>query len=524
MMRVVEENGLKFRVSEDHQTPEKSDVFFNPKIRINRELVLCGLSVYLDEHKEYAPKPARCLDAFAASGALGLQWQKHLNHQKHITLNDNKPAAVENMHFNCQENGIHVYTSDKFSRKPSKDDENLSETPKEPRREDENLTRGSDGVEIVCQDSNILLLQRAFDFIHLDPFGTAVHYLESAFRNTPNKGVVSITSTDLASVYGRCPRMTKRHYSANVIRSEYYRELAARLILGAVAKAAARCNKGIEVLVSVAYEHFILVMVRVVRGPQHADLSVEKVQQVIHCLICGDRCFLQGNHTVESDYYGKLKCNCKQTSPGKTAVFLGPVWSGSIFKAGFIKKMLHCAERLKLSPKIIELLKTLHSEAVCSDIVDYEMHKHNSLSETHIQKVSSTLKSAPADVSVNPSTANEFGKSRQCTHQDDSNCSKVLTSKRTCVDVSAPAKRVCKDDSHETQVPFPSFYFNVHLHTAKGKDALKMKKVIQLLKQNGFQASRTHFDPVAVRTNASLQEFLKILTSNSLPTSTIDNV
>ncbi|WP_163597454.1 hypothetical protein [Klebsiella pneumoniae] len=44
-----------------------------------------------------------------------------------------------------------------------------------------------------------------------------------------------------------------------------------RIVVAAVARAAARCNKGIGVLFAVALEHFVLVVVRVLRGPTSAD-------------------------------------------------------------------------------------------------------------------------------------------------------------------------------------------------------------------------------------------------------------
>lgn len=61
-------------------------------------------------------------------------------------------------------------------------------------------------------------------------------------------------------------------------------------------RAAARCNKGIEVLLAVALEHFVLVVVRVLRGPAQADESAKKLRKLVHCQWCEARLFLkQGN-------------------------------------------------------------------------------------------------------------------------------------------------------------------------------------------------------------------------------------
>lgn len=50
-------------------------------------------------------------------------------------------------------------------------------------------------------DVNVWMHLRSLDFIHLDPFGNSVNYLESAFRNVTNLRVGSVISTDTSSLY-----------------------------------------------------------------------------------------------------------------------------------------------------------------------------------------------------------------------------------------------------------------------------------------------------------------------------------
>lgn len=73
-------------------------------------------------------------------------------------------------------------------------------------------------------------------FSHLDPFGTAVNYLDAAFRNVRNLGIVSVTSTDISSLYAKSLNVTLRHYACTIVRTEYYRELAARVVTATVAR------------------------------------------------------------------------------------------------------------------------------------------------------------------------------------------------------------------------------------------------------------------------------------------------
>lgn len=71
-------------------------------------------------------------------------------------------------------------------------------------------------------------------------------------------------------------------------------------------RAAARCNKGMEVLLAVALEHFVLVVVRVLRGPTQADESAKRLRQLLHCQWCEERVFLKPGSMVE----GKQGCEC----------------------------------------------------------------------------------------------------------------------------------------------------------------------------------------------------------------------
>lgn len=67
-------------------------------------------------------------------------------------------------------------------------------------------------------------------------------------------------------------------------------------------RAAARCNKGIEVLLAVALEHFVLVVVRVLRGPSPADDSAKKIRYLIHCQWCEERIFQKEGNMVEGKW------------------------------------------------------------------------------------------------------------------------------------------------------------------------------------------------------------------------------
>lgn len=71
----------------------------------------------------------------------------------------------------------------------------------------------------------------------LDPFGSTVQYLDAAFHNVYSGGVVVVTATDVASLYGKCARTLLRHYGARTVQGvDWRKELAVRILLAAVTR------------------------------------------------------------------------------------------------------------------------------------------------------------------------------------------------------------------------------------------------------------------------------------------------
>ncbi|KAM8930718.1 tRNA (guanine(27)-N(2))-dimethyltransferase [Pelodytes ibericus] len=465
---ILNESNTDVQVLPNFKTPHKSGTFFNPKMKSNRQLIFCALAVLAEEKK-----PLECLDAFGSTGIMGLQWARHLGKSVKVTINDISDHSVTMIRENCALNKIKVLT------KREDDEEEIELT-----EEGEECIRP---VEVTQLDCNVLMHLRSFDFIHLDPFGTAVNYLDAAFRNVRNMGIVSVTSTDTGSLYAKTLHVAKRHYGCNIIRTEYFKELAARIVLSSIARAAARCNKGIEVLLSVALEHFVLVVVRVMRGPTLADESIKKINMLIHCHWCEERIFQKEGNMVEENPYKQLPCDCHKSMPGRSAVMLGPMWSGSLFNTGFLRRMLFEAVEHG-ADDIQPLLKTLICEAECTTLKQFSIHP-------------------------NPSSQEESGVFIKIA---DTGEVSTVPGKRKCQE---PNKTANKRLKNEARIEHPPFYYSIHRHAIGGLNIPKLNKILQHLSEAGFLVSRTHFDPTGIRTNAPLAMLIMILGKNSTSSS-----
>ncbi|XP_059197913.1 TRMT1-like protein isoform X2 [Centropristis striata] len=474
---IMKELGTNVQLLPNHTTPQKSDTYFNRKMKTNRQLVFCSLAVLAEERN-----PLECLDAFGATGIMGLQWAKHLGNAVKVTITDISDTCVKMIKENCELNNIRV---DGGSRGPRGPDGAGGEVKGAPVAT----------VEVVKMDANVTMHLWPFDYIHLDPFGTAVNYLDAAFRNVRNLGIISVTSTDTGSLYAKSPNVTLRHYGCHIVRTEYYKELAARMVLATVARAAARCNKGMEVLLAVALEHFVLVVVRVLRGPTQADESAKKLRKLIHCQWCEERVFLRQGNMVDDT----LPCNCHGSLPGKTAVQLGPLWCGPLFNTGFLRRMLSAAVKHSMDD-IQPLVKTLICESDCTTLKSF-VHGPSALTnQVECGVVIKTLQSGeaesagaePSDVMSSPPAA------KRKSGEEPGGVVKKLKS--------------------EASLDHPPFYYSIHRHSIRGMNMPKLNKFLQYLTEAGFRVSRTHFDPTGVRTDATLEQFKSVLTKYSVPT------
>ncbi|XP_069698025.1 TRMT1-like protein [Periplaneta americana] len=455
----VVEYDVTLIVDECATSPKKAEVFYDKEIALNRALITTALAAYVKSGKSCFD-PVRCLDGIGASGVAGLLWKKHVRDNMAVTINDSREKAYERIKENTQLNNL--------------------------------------DVQVLNRDACALLHEHAYNFISLDCHRGAAFYLDSAFRNLPKGGILAITTTDDAALHAITPEIALRNYGGFIMRTFYSKELAVRLFLAAVARAAARYNKGLHVLCSVAFKSSFTVIVTVKRGPTHANKSIRNIRKLIHCSMCEDRTFYPlTNYPIESPS-SLLGCGCSRRLPGKVTLELGPVWCGSIFNEEFLAAMRHHSVKFPWKVKADVLLKQLIAEARCSS--------KNEINLLHPQEENLIEKSETDEEEANPTK-------RLKLENDMPPYKEELKSEDVLSDTTKENENndftITLDSDNE---PAPAFYFNLHRHSPKGPQLLRVDTVIQFLRKAGYRASRTHFDREAVRTNATLSNLTKILT------------
>ena len=318
--------------------------FCNVKMKVNRDVSVCAVAAAAMERTEREPSlpPMKCIDAFTSSGILGLQWAvestKVSECNLEVTLNDLAEEccsmAMHNAVGNSQPGDISKPPQvDPSKVTPCRDFSSLNKMVPKAR----NFYHAN--VHVTRKPAGSVLHDEPYDFIHLDPFGSAAPHLDAAMSRAPHLSVVSITATDTAALWGIYPAVARRRYGAVTAvettdadglsvgvasrRPPWFRELGVRVLLGAIARAAARHDRGIAPLCSLVSDHFVQVTVRVSRGAAAADRSSsdEAIGRFWHCEVC------------DVAACGGLERPCAH------AHSLGPGWLGPLGEMGFLRRM-----------------------------------------------------------------------------------------------------------------------------------------------------------------------------------------
>lgn len=209
------------------------DVFYNRQMEFGRDVsVMFGRAVFRDGDK--------VLDGLAASGARGLRLANETGVRADFALNDRNLAAAVLMKENASVNSL-------------------------------------DHVRIMCRDMRAVLAEEQFDYIDIDPFGTPIDFVNAAVQSCRNGGTIAITATDTAPLYGTYPRTSLRRYGALSQRSPFAHETGIRILIGFMAREAARHDRACEPLLCYHTDHYFRCYLRVVNGAARADAALKRL-------------------------------------------------------------------------------------------------------------------------------------------------------------------------------------------------------------------------------------------------------
>lgn len=281
-------------LKEGNVTFEIDGAFYNPKMKLNRDICVAMAS---------ALAPSEYLDALSASGIRGMRVAREAGVRR-VTLNDVSPTAHELIMRNLARNGL--------------------------------------DCEVTCCNANVLMHERRFQAVDLDPFGSPSPFLTAASRSALS--YLFITATDTAPLCGAHLNSGIRKYLARPLRTDYHREMGARILLGLAARELARRDKGMEPLLTHVTDHYVRVYLRVRKGAKAADECLSGMGYVEHCPACG--CFVTRE---EPKLDGTCSHCCSRTA------LAGPLWLGKIHDVGTIRSALQKLDEEGRARRLLEI-------------------------------------------------------------------------------------------------------------------------------------------------------------------------
>jgi tRNA (guanine26-N2/guanine27-N2)-dimethyltransferase len=309
--------------------PGSVPVFFNRRMELNRDATILLLPLL---------KPSDYLDAMGATGIRGLRVANECNLP--VTICDRDPTAI----------GLIL----------------------------QNKNHTSLPVTIMERDVNALLSEQSFDTVDLDPFGTPAMVIDAAVRGC--RRFLFVTATDTAPLCGAHLRAGIRRYGAVPMNTEYHSEVGLRILLGFVVRETVKYDRGVEPLFCYAREHFTRLHLRLLRGAQAADDTLEHMGFIHQCKRCPYRKEQPGLQAHD------------QTCPhcGGHLEAIGPLWLGSIRHEDTVVQMQETVAGRELGTRkdLVRLLETCRSELPTSSFYDYHhIAKLLGCSPPHIELV-----------------------------------------------------------------------------------------------------------------------------------------
>ena len=270
------EGSTELIVPEDHSAggPGKitGSVFFNEQMAFNRDISVMFLKAF--------DKEMTVADAMAATGSRSVRIA-HEVPKTQVTANDISAYAMPYIEENIRINDLHNCTASN-------------------------------------RNLHSLLTENVFDYIDIDPFGSPMPFMHSSIIGCRRNGYLAITATDTAPLAGAHRAKCERRYQCRPLRGPMCHEAGLRILIGALAREAAKFDKGIRPMLSFSSDHYFRTFVQMRDGAGKADESLSKLVYVAY-----------DPETLIRSY---------SSEPDKEHVH-GPFWGGELFDKEHISKM-----------------------------------------------------------------------------------------------------------------------------------------------------------------------------------------
>lgn len=299
--------------------PAWAPVFYNPRMRISRDLSVAMVSAYI---KASGRTGIRVCEPLSATGVRGLRYAAEVEGIEEVLINDKSSLAYE-----IESRNINI--------------NNLNNKVKAYNREARALL-----LEFVEKGGK-------FDVVDVDPFGSPAPFVESGLLALKHGGLLMVTATDLAPLFGVAPSSCKRKYFSMPMRTEFSKEVGARILAAFVVREAAKLGLAAQPIYTFLANHSLRIAFIVKKSRSLAKGLLDRLGGAVYC----SKCFYRALTGYPPSERTCPKC-------GSSLTMGGPLWTGDLWDTSFALTVLECyIERHYLCSTGLRIAKTIASEA-----------------------------------------------------------------------------------------------------------------------------------------------------------------
>ncbi|GAA6003324.1 tRNA (guanine26-N2)-dimethyltransferase [Rhodotorula paludigena] len=326
------------------------------------------------------------LEALSATGLRAIRYAKELPLLRYVVANDLSAGAVEDIRRNVAFNGLAPKGVLSLPGTEGLKEEDVKPSGARSKADIDEARLGK--VRVNEGDACVYMYQHRkeedrFDCIDLDPYGSAVPFLDAAMNAIADGGLMCVTCTDMGVLAGHnYPEKAYTHYGGICVNAEYSHEVALRLVLNALATTAARYGRYIEPQLSLSIDFYVRLFIRVRTAPKEVKALASKTSLIYYCHSCQTPHWQafgrvqekvnEKNGNVNISYHvpagppEEVKGDRCGECGGKFHIG-GPMWAAPIHNKDFVKEMLEHVEAnsadFATHERIKGMLTVAHAEA-----------------------------------------------------------------------------------------------------------------------------------------------------------------
>jgi tRNA (guanine26-N2/guanine27-N2)-dimethyltransferase len=338
--------------------------FYNPAQELNRDLTVISIFTYFNFNKFRKPKEIERLknykfsiiEPLSATGLRGIRYYNELPKDKInlIVNNDMDIKAVECININIKLNNI-----------------------------DENI------FKVYQKDASQLLYQNFsfFDIVDIDPYGSAIPFIDAAIMAAKNNGLLCLTFTDTPVLCGNYPETTLYKYGSIPYKTSSCHEMAKRIALYSVSCSASKYKKVIKPLMCYNAEFYIRLFLIVKDSPEECKSNCLKYGYVFHCRQCQNKIIIPMAKIEENKIkngkanslvkFNNILLDKKLCEICEGNMFMcGPFWIDNLYDENWLEKIkenLNSEEfkYLKYNKRIENFITGMQNELTMKDYPFY---------------------------------------------------------------------------------------------------------------------------------------------------------